>query len=544
MGKIGLLVITNPIKISRILPNALQHVHKTLYVQCLPGNLLVPLASGEEHMFLRGPYCSSIINKIYSHSIGTLQDVRVLLAPLKNPHTKIKTSKEIEVIIFDQVFNKDDIDSFIRSCLSNVITNCNVMTLSTDTHILDEKIENENLSRKVTVDLVASDVLPKTQDFKSYNDVVLGGTFDRLHEGHKIFLSEAVLRCNKRLTVGVTSEEMLKSKVLWELIQPCNERVALVKDFLQDIDPELDYNVVPITDPFGPTKEDPNMEMIVVSTETHKGGLKVNQLRKERNLSILDIHLVELLESESLGEEEEKKISSSNKRLRLLGTRLKPPQVSYFCSLIFARSNLPSKPYIIGLTGGTASGKTTVSRRMEKLGAGVVNCDSLAHGLYEKKDQYCYIRLVEHFGKGILDSDGYIDRTALGTIVFNDESERHTLNNIVWPALLERTKELTQELYECGHQVVVVDAAILLLAGWQQNFHEVWACIIPPQEAVKRLKSRNNLSESAAIARIQAQPSNTTIVQEATIVFCTLWQPEFTQKQVEKAWHLLQEYLS
>ncbi|CAG2059347.1 unnamed protein product, partial [Timema podura] len=476
MGKIGLLVITNPIKISRILPNALQHVHKTLYVQCLPGNLLIPLASGEESMFSRGLYCSSIINKIYSHSIGTLQDldVRVLLAPLKNPlHTKIKTSKEIEVIIFDQVFNKDDIDSFIRSCLSNVITNCNVMTLSTDTHILDEKIENENLSRKNTVDLVSSNVLPKTQDFKSYNDVVLGGTFDRLHEGHKIFLSEAVLRCNKRLTVGVTSEEMLKSKVLWELIQPCNERVALVKDFLQDVYPELDYNVVPIADPFGPTKEDPSMEMIVVSTETYKGGLKVNQLRKERNLSILDIHLVELLESESVGEEEEKKISSSNKRLRLLGTRLKPPQ---------ARPNLPSKPYIIGLTGGTASGKTTVSQRMGKLGAGVVNCDSLAHGLYGRKDQYCYIRLVEHFGKGILDSDGYIDRTALGTIVFNDESERHTLNNIVWPALLERTKEVIQELYECGHQVVVVDAAILLQAGWQQDCHEVWACIIPPQE--------------------------------------------------------------
>nr|CAD7266187.1 unnamed protein product [Timema shepardi] len=500
MGKIGLLVITNPIKISRIVPNALQHVHKTLYVQCLLGNVLVPLASGEEHMFLRGSYCSSTINKIYSHSIGTPQDVRVLLAPLKNPHTKIKTSKQIEVIIFDRAFNKDDIDSFIRSCLSNIITNCNVMTLSTDTHTLDE-----NLSRKVTVDSVASDVSPKTQDFKSYNDVVLGGTFDRLHEGHKIFLSEAVLRCNKRLTVGVTSEEMLKSKILWELIQPCNERVALVRDFLQDVDPELDYNVVPITDPFGPTKEDPNMEMIVVSTETLKGGLRVNQLRQERNLSTLDIHSVELLESESLGEEEERKISSSNKRLRLLGTRLKPPQLANALVVlsstaedgeievrISARPNLPSKPYMIGLTGGTASGKTTISQRMGKLGAGVVNCDSLAHGLYEKKDQYCYIRLVEHFGKGILDSDGHIDRTALGTIVFNDESERHALNNIVWPALLERTKELVQELYQGGHRVVVVDAAILLLAGWQQNFHEVWACIIPPQEV--SLTKLNTLS--------------------------------------------------
>jgi phosphopantetheine adenylyltransferase/dephospho-CoA kinase len=71
------------------------------------------------------------------------------------------------------------------------------------------------------------------------------------------------------------------------------------------------------------------IQMIVVSTETYKGGLKVNELRSQNNLSILDIHTVDILEAvpEHTGDEEEEKISSSNSRMRLLGTRLKEPEV-------------------------------------------------------------------------------------------------------------------------------------------------------------------------------------------------------------------------
>lgn len=77
------------------------------------------------------------------------------------------------------------------------------------------------------------------------------------------------------------------------------------------------------------------------------------------------------------------------------------------------------KPYIIGLTGGIASGKSTVADKLEKLGAGLVNCDKIAHDLYFPHNS-CYDAILKHFGPTILRSDGFIDRKALGNIVFND----------------------------------------------------------------------------------------------------------------------------
>jgi len=118
-------------------------------------------------------------------------------------------------------------------------------------------------------------------------------------------------------------------KLLWELIQPCNQRIDNVKEFLEDIDSSITYDVVPITDMYGPTKEDPLLEMIVVSEETKRGGDKINELRSQKNLSALDIYVVELAADECHNEYEEAKISSSNHRIRLLGTRLRAPVCVY-----------------------------------------------------------------------------------------------------------------------------------------------------------------------------------------------------------------------
>lgn len=80
----------------------------------------------------------------------------------------------------------------------------------------------------------------------------------------------------------------------------------------------------------------------------------------------------------------------------------------------------PLKPYIIGLTGSIASGKSSVAEKLEKLGAGLVNCDKLAHDLYlPGKD--CFHAILEHFGSSILNSDGFINRKLLGDIVFNNK---------------------------------------------------------------------------------------------------------------------------
>lgn len=544
MAKIGLLVLTKPTKLGRILPVIKQHVNKTLYVQFYPGRqrLINSTPSGEN--VLNGPHHGPAVIGIYSQATAVCQnlDVRVLLTGIKDPFlSTIHTRKQIEVVIFDSIFNKDEVDYFLNSCLLNATQKCQVVTLNgTEDSTSDNlDISHPSLGSSVVWRMAESlsiDRILPNKDFKTHENVVLGGTFDRLHAGHKILLSEAVLRCTRKLTVGVTDTSLLKSKLLWEMIEPCAVRMCSVEDFLRDIDPGLQYDIVPIYDPFGPTKEDPNMQLIVVSTETYKGGLKVNELRHENNLPALDIHTVDLLEAipEHIGDEEEEKISSSNRRMRLLGTRLRVPE---------ARPLLPRKPYIIGLTGNIASGKSSVGQRLKNLGAGLLNCDTLAHSVY-MRGQPCYDAIVQHFGKEILGDDGEINRKALGAIVFNSKEQLKKLNGMVWPVLLDRAKEQIQILFEAGYQIVVIEAAVLLQAGWDQHVHEIWACIIPPEEALKRLQERNNLTESDARARITAQSSNTELVAKAHVVVSTYWSTTYTQKQVEKAWRALQLYLT
>lgn len=88
--------------------------------------------------------------------------------------------------------------------------------------------------------------------------------------------------------------------------------------------------------------------------------------------------------------------------------------------IFYQREDRILKPYVIGLTGGIASGKSSVAEKMQQLGAGLVNCDKLAHGLYLPGTD-CFNKIVEHFGSSILNLDGFINRKLLGDIVFNDK---------------------------------------------------------------------------------------------------------------------------
>ncbi|XP_065089191.1 bifunctional coenzyme A synthase [Ochlerotatus camptorhynchus] len=378
------------------------------------------------------------------------------------------------------------------------------------------------------------DVTAFTESQDTFKNVVLGGTFDRIHAGHKVLLSQAALLAEERLLVGVTDENMIKSKKLWELILPTERRIADVRAFLEDIDSTLQYEVVPISDPFGPTATDPNMDMIVVSTETARGGAKVNELRAKNGLNQLQVYTINLLDDELTVEDKEDKISSSNQRMDMLGARLKPRE---------AKPHLSSTPYIIGLVGGVAAGKSKMAERFAKLGAGVIDCDKIAHELYEP-GQDCYQAVVNNFGLGILNEDKTINRKILGGIVFTDPDKLNLLNTILWDAILDRAKERIKNLYEKEHkQIIIMEAAVLLRAGWQSACHEVWSCIIPREEALKRLVDRNGLTEEEADKRIKAQLSNAELVQHSDVVFCTAWSYEYSQQQAEKVWANLMKEL-
>ncbi|KAI3747744.1 hypothetical protein L6452_10365 [Arctium lappa] len=163
-------------------------------------------------------------------------------------------------------------------------------------------IKDSNLERVP----VSSTISPPN----SYGAVVLGGTFDRLHDGHRLFLKAAAELARDRIVVGILDGPMLSRKQFAHLIMPIEQRRKTVEDYIKSIKPNLAVQVTHITDPYGPAIVDKDLEAIVVSQETLPGGSLVNKKRAERGLSQLKVEVVNLVSEESSGE----KMSSSTLR--------------------------------------------------------------------------------------------------------------------------------------------------------------------------------------------------------------------------------------
>ncbi|XP_013145344.1 PREDICTED: bifunctional coenzyme A synthase isoform X2 [Papilio polytes] len=498
MAKNGLVFVANTAKMHNLVTKAIKSVKNILYIKINSdsGNLL--------------PILSNQIVNIYSNASSQNTDVRLLLKPIKSGE-KIHTNHAIDLILYESELDKHIEE--LKHSVNNLETGCKVKSF-------DSK----------TADRVSTE-----EKIKTYEYVAVGGTFDRLHNGHKILLSQAALRATRHVTVGVTDVNMIKSKVLWELIEPVEKRIKGVLDFLTDINPDLEYNVTPIQDLYGPTKSDPRYELIVTSEETKRGGVKINEKREEIGFRPLDTYVIGLAEDPTNrhSAEEETKVSSSNQRMRLLGTVIKEPEPN---------PRIPVRPYVIGLAGGIGSGKSNIAEKLKLKGAAVINCDLIAHELY-KPGLPLNRTLSEAFGGHIITENGEVDRRKLGQIVFSDKNELERLNQLVWPAVIEETQRRIRALGQAGYEVVVMEAAVMVRAKWYHYCHQLWAVIVPPNEAIKRLQARNNLSEEEARQRVEAQVSNSEQVAAANIVFSPYWSYEYTQSQIDKAWDHLQKYL-
>lgn len=278
----------------------------------------------------------------------------------------------------------------------------------------------------------------------------------------------------------------------------------------------------------------------MVSDETVNGASIVNEKRKENglpHLDVLNVHLVgESPTDLSESFKSEGKLSSSAERMRLLGTLRKPPN--------HIGENREGC-YVVGVAGGIASGKSSMVSRLKKLGAYTIDCDKLGHETY-KPGMPAYMEIVKQFGTDIVDEDTQeIIRRKLGSIVFSDPSKLQLLNSIVWPEIHRMKKEKIAELSKEGKlKVVFFEGAVLFEAGWDHEADEVWCCIIPKDEAVQRIMDRNGLSRDNALRRVESQKmTNQERVNRSHVVLSTFWEREFSQKQCEKAWELLNERL-
>lgn len=172
---------------------------------------------------------------------------------------------------------------------------------------------------------------------------------------------------------------------------------------------------------------------------------------------------------------------------------------------------------VIGLAGGIGTGKSEVSRVLKELGAAVLDADRFGHEVYLPNTDGLR-EVVATFGKDVLLPSGEVNRRALGAKVFGNPQAMEKLNAIAWPRICQRLIEGIEEERRKGTQVVVLDAAVLIEAGWTALADEVWVVTAPETDVVRRLQSRNNLTEEQVRARMDSQMPAKERVKHAHVV--------------------------
>ncbi|MGB9777263.1 MAG: dephospho-CoA kinase [Anaerolineae bacterium] len=196
-------------------------------------------------------------------------------------------------------------------------------------------------------------------------------------------------------------------------------------------------------------------------------------------------------------------------------------------------------PYVIGLTGNIATGKSTVARMLRDLGATVIDADRVAHEVM-RAGTPVHRAVVEAFGPRVLRPDGEIDRADLGAIVFSDPQALAQLEAIVHPAVLE---EVARRIAAAPTPIVVVEAIKLIESGMAEAFDALWVTTCPVEEQVRRLMADRGLSRPDAERRVTAQPPQEAKIARADVVISTDGSLEETRAQVEAAWQALLEHI-
>lgn len=172
---------------------------------------------------------------------------------------------------------------------------------------------------------------------------------------------------------------------------------------------------------------------------------------------------------------------------------------------------------VIGLTGGIGSGKSTVSNFLSELGAIVLDADSVGHEAYQPGTDV-WKEVVAAFGREIVASDESIDRKKLGAIVFGDPTALGRLNRIVHPRMYDTMTARIDECRQQGAKVVVLEAAILLEAGWASLVDEIWVTVASEPTVVRRIRERTDLPEEQIRSRIRSQLSNEERKKQAKVI--------------------------
>lgn len=159
---------------------------------------------------------------------------------------------------------------------------------------------------------------------------------------------------------------------------------------------------------------------------------------------------------------------------------------------------------IVGLTGGIASGKSTVSNMLKEMNIPVIDAD-IESRLAVKKGEPAYFKIISEFGREILLPDGEIDRAKLGSIIFHQEENRQLLNQIVHPEVRRRMNEKIEQAKRKSEPVIVLDIPLLFESKLTFMVDKTILVYVSEETQLKRLMERNHLTVKEAEARIHSQ---------------------------------------
>lgn len=208
-----------------------------------------------------------------------------------------------------------------------------------------------------------------------------------------------------------------------------------------------------------------------------------------------------------------------------------------------AGSFFARRTVVVGLTGGVATGKTTIARMFQDLGAQILSADEVVHRLIEPGTE-AWKQIRQEFGREVVGPDGNIDRSRLGDLVFQDPEKRRRLEAILHPPVLDYLRKEADSFRKSGDGVLILEVPLLVEAGALPLVDKVLVVTAEQESQISRLEKRYGMSREAAILRISSQLPLAEKVKYADWVISTEGTLESTKKQVERVWCDIQNLLA
>ncbi|MDG2307941.1 MAG: dephospho-CoA kinase [Candidatus Binatia bacterium] len=191
---------------------------------------------------------------------------------------------------------------------------------------------------------------------------------------------------------------------------------------------------------------------------------------------------------------------------------------------------------VVGLIGGIGSGKSEASSLLASMGAAVIDADKVGHGVYEPGTRG-FDAVVDGFGAEVVGADGMVDRKKLGARVFSEPGQLERLNAIVHPLIRDEIERRLASARDGGEtRLAVVEAAILLEAGWRDIVDEVWVVTAAPQTVRARLAESRGLTAEEVAARVAKQMPDAERRAAADVVIENDGQREDLRRRLDELW--------